>query len=269
MSDNGSKALIVRPTSGLEQHDSGAEKVLSRIVSDALTIARRCDIADTSARIWIGKYEFREQDYQQVVIWAEAIGASPVELIHILEEETNTFPDGSSFEVSDGAIKHIFFPERLVFENGKVIISHVPNLEKIWCGRNHLTELDLSNVSALAQLYCSGNKLTELDLSNVPALTDLGCGENRLTGLDLSNVPALRALRCGENRLTEVDLSNVPALTHLSCYGNQLTELGLSNSPALTTLICSRNQLTELDLSNVPVLWRLWCGGNRLDLPAI
>lgn len=70
MSDNGSKALIVRPTYGVQQHDSGAEKVLSRIVSDALTIARGHDIADTSARIRIGKYEFREQDYQQILLGA-------------------------------------------------------------------------------------------------------------------------------------------------------------------------------------------------------
>jgi hypothetical protein len=51
MEDDEPKSLIVRPTSGLQQHDSGAEKVLSRIVSDAVTIARARDIADTSARI--------------------------------------------------------------------------------------------------------------------------------------------------------------------------------------------------------------------------
>jgi hypothetical protein len=89
MSDNGSKALIVRPTSGLEQHGSGAEKVLSRIVSDALTIARGRDIAETSARIRIGKYEFREQDYQQILIWAREAGETPEDLVSFLEDTDN------------------------------------------------------------------------------------------------------------------------------------------------------------------------------------
>jgi hypothetical protein len=61
MSDDGRKALIPKPAFDLQQHDSGAEKVLSRIVSDALIIARGRDIADTSARIRVGKHEFREQ----------------------------------------------------------------------------------------------------------------------------------------------------------------------------------------------------------------
>jgi Leucine-rich repeat (LRR) protein len=271
MEDDAPKALIVRPTSGLQQHDSGAEKVLSRIVSDALTIARGRDIADTSPRIQIGKYEFREQDYRQIVIWAEATDASPVELIHILEEETNTFPDGSSFEVSDGKIIHVIFPERiafkperLVFKNRKIIISHVPNLEKIGCGWNHLTEIDLSNVPALTSLTCDGNQLTELDLSNVPALTNLECSLNALTELNLSNVPALTILDCGENQLTELDVSNVPELTDLQCYYNELTELNLSNVPALTSLTCDGNQLTELDLSNLPALTHLYCEKTQL-----
>ena len=60
MSSEGPKALILRPAYGLLQPGSGAEKVLSRIVSDALTIARGRDVADESVRIRIGKYEFRD-----------------------------------------------------------------------------------------------------------------------------------------------------------------------------------------------------------------
>src|ERR1019366_4137980 len=89
MEDDEPKALIVRPTSGLQQYYSGAEKVLSRIVSDALTVARGRDIADTSARIWVGKHEFRSQDYLQIVIWAQEAGKSPEELVSFLEDADN------------------------------------------------------------------------------------------------------------------------------------------------------------------------------------
>ncbi|PZR81288.1 MAG: hypothetical protein DLM68_18020, partial [Hyphomicrobiales bacterium] len=95
MSDNGPKALILRPAYGLQQPGSGAEKVLSRIVSDALTIARGPDIAHIPVLIRIGKYEFREQDYQQILIWADATGKSPDELVSLLAERTYAFSDGS------------------------------------------------------------------------------------------------------------------------------------------------------------------------------
>ncbi len=66
MSDNGPKMLIVGPTSGLQQPDSGAEKVLSRIVSDALAIARGREVVDTLARIRLGKYDLCQSDYRQI-----------------------------------------------------------------------------------------------------------------------------------------------------------------------------------------------------------
>lgn len=90
MSDNGPKALIVRPTSGLQQYGSGAEKVLSRIVSDPLTIARGRDVAD-AVRIQVGKYEFREQDYQQILIWAQEAGKTPEDLVSFRKMRTTIF----------------------------------------------------------------------------------------------------------------------------------------------------------------------------------
>jgi hypothetical protein len=266
MEDGEPTALIVRPTSGLQQHGSGAEKVLSRIVSDALTIARRRDIADTSARIRIGKYEFRAQDYQQIVILAPEAGKTPKNLVSILEDADNYYNEEESFLVDDGAIKHLTLPDPAQFEfpQRRLQISHLPNLTKLCCSGYQLTELDLSNVPALTTLNCSINPLTELDLSNVPALTELWCRDNRLIEIDLLNVPAMTKLSCVANQLTELDLSNVPSLTSLLCLGNQLTELDLSNVPGLTTLWCDNNHLTKLGLSNAQALTQLWCDNNHL-----
>jgi hypothetical protein len=213
MENDEPKALIVRPTSGLQQRDSGAENVLSPVVSDALTIARRCDIADTSARIRVGKYEFREQDYRQILIWSQEGGKSPEELVSFLEDAHDKEPLSL---VDDGPIKHLILPDPKQFEfpQQRLQISHLPNLTKLWCSARNLAELKLvCKSAALTTLNCFDNQLTELDLSNVPALTYLSCRGNELTELDLSNVSALTELGCHGNELTELDLSNVPELT--------------------------------------------------------
>jgi Leucine-rich repeat (LRR) protein len=266
MSDDRPKALIVRPTSGLQQHDSGAEKVLSRIVSDALTIARRRDVADTSARIRIGKYEFRGQDYQQILIWAQETGKSPEELVSLLEREKRyEWEKASGFIIDDGSIKEIAFPRTSIFLQRILRISDLPKLVRLRCSESQLTELDLSNVPALNWLDCSNNQLTELDLSTVPELEGLACATNQLTELNLSNVPALNWLDCSNNQLSELALSNLPALTFLSCSESQLTELDISKNPQLRELNCSENQLTELDPSKIPQLSSLRCDNNQIN----
>ena len=143
----------------------------------------------------------------------------------------------------------------------KLDLSPVPNLKRLVCWKNQLTELDLSPVPNLTELNCDSNKLTTLDLSPVPNLTELNCDGNKLTELDLSPVPNLTELGCYSNQLTELDLSPVPNLTILGCFGNQLTELDLSSVPNLTKLVCHDNPLTELDIR--PLTKLEWLGIDR------
>ena len=56
------KALVVRPSAAVENIDSRAGSVLSRIVADAIALAR--SHATASARFRVGNYDFREADYQ-------------------------------------------------------------------------------------------------------------------------------------------------------------------------------------------------------------
>jgi len=55
------------------------------------------------------------------------------------------------------------------------------NLERLECGGNQLSKLDVSNNTALTELYCWRNQLTALDVSNNTALTVLDCWRNQLT----------------------------------------------------------------------------------------
>jgi Leucine-rich repeat (LRR) protein len=259
------KALIVRPTSGLQQHDSGAEKVLSRIVSDALTLARRRDIADPSARIRVGKYEFREQDYQQIMLWAQEASESPEALVTLLEREKRYAWDNSKgFVVDDGSIKEIAFPKTALFSDRILRISDLRGLGRLRCSDNELIKLNLVDVPALRDLDCAQNQLTELNLSNIPELESLDCATNQISGLDLSNVPALTFLNCDTNCLSQIDLSPVPILNYLNSSNNELTELDPSKVPVLNFLYCSENHLTEVDISKNPQMGELDCSGNQL-----
>ena len=55
--------------------------------------------------------------------------------------------------------------------------------------------------TALERLYCDRNQLTGLDLSNNTALKDLDCYNNKLTSLNVSNCTALKKIWCFNNRL--------------------------------------------------------------------
>ena len=143
-------------------------------------------------------------------------------------------------------------------------IEYFTALTTLYCDRNQLTSLDVSNNTALTYLSCGYNPLTSLDVSKNTALTTLYCSSNQLTSLDVSKNTALTTLYCDQNQLTSLDVSNNTALTTLSCYCNQLTSLDVSNNTALTTLYCSSNQLTSLDVSKNTALTTLYCDCNQL-----
>ena len=96
-----------------------------------------------------------------------------------------------------------------------------------------VTKLDVSNqdieslkgvefFNALEKLYCDRNKLTDLDVSKNTKLTELSCWGNRLTNLDVSKNTKLTELYCDNNQLTDLDVSKNTKLTKLHCYGNQI-----------------------------------------------
>ena len=143
-------------------------------------------------------------------------------------------------------------------------IEYFVALQRLFCGNNQLTTLDVSNNTALVVLNCSNNLLTTLDLSNNNALTNLDCNDNQLTTLDISKNRALLTLHSYNNQLTTLDVSNNTELALLECYGNQLSTLDVSNNKALTSLDCHNNLLTSLDLSNNTALTDFLCYKNHI-----
>jgi hypothetical protein len=286
MAEEEHKALVVRPSTAVGRVSTGAESVLSRVVSDALILARSHSPA--SARFRVGSYEFREADYQQILLWAKALENTPEKIIEALEKTSFRVEDLDviSFQVKDGSISSLVWDinrlpvtEFVWIKDLKICeIAFIEGMRR-WHRENRVSDRGRlvwrpkaisCHLPTLRRLACSDVCLRELDLSNVPCLTHLYCWGNygpQLVGLNLSNVPNLSCLWYfdnGENKLTELDLSNVPKLAELRCGQNQLTKLDLSKVSELIELHCSNNQLTELDLSSMPELGKLDCYKNKL-----
>lgn len=68
-------------------------------------------------------------------------------------------------------------------------VSILPNLQRLFCQDNNLTELDVSKNLLLTDLYCNGNKLTSIDISNNPAILNLNISNNLM---DFASMPLPR-----------------------------------------------------------------------------
>jgi len=124
------------------------------------------------------------------------------------------------------------------------------DITEIYCYSQKLTDLiGIEKLINLEKLSCGYNQLTELDVSNNIRLIYLLCGYNQLTKLNLSKNINLEELYCNHNQLLELDLSKNIELGYLSCYNNQLRELNVTKNIKLNYLYCHNNKLTELDIT--------------------
>lgn len=115
MNDKDYRSIVSRRTGDLARNRPGAGAILDRMVGDAAAARRR---RQEAARRRIGDYEFREPDYTQVLIWAEAVGMSPEELVA---------ERGFDLDVSDGAITELFLDWDFL-EGVDLDLSSVPKL---------------------------------------------------------------------------------------------------------------------------------------------
>lgn len=133
-------------------------------------------------------------------------------------------------------------------------IGAFPNLTRLNCIGNALTQLPLDQMPKLTSLLCNENQLTQLDLSQLPMLRVLHCHDNRLTELDVSQNPELYELACGDNPFTSLDVTHNPQLVYLLYLGGPLETLTLGGNHALQELWCSYALVSELDLAQAPNL---------------
>ncbi|MDO4627884.1 MAG: choice-of-anchor Q domain-containing protein, partial [Planctomycetia bacterium] len=149
---------------------------------------------------------------------------------------------------------------------GRLDLSNFTGLERLICGDNQLTSINLSNNNNLREIHCHNNLLAgHWHILNCPQLELLRLDNNRLELLRIADSPRLRDLLCNHNALTQLDVRNCPMLRALECSLNRLNTLDVSQNSELEHLVCYSNQLTSLNLSKNLNLNELWCYSTNLQ----
>ncbi len=143
-------------------------------------------------------------------------------------------------------------------------IEDFGSLQNLYCGRNQITELDVTKNTSLISLICYANQLTSLDVTQNTLLTNLYCNTNQLTSLDVTQNTLLIFLMCHTNQLTSLNVTQNTDLTNLYCSDNQLTSLNVTQNTDLIHLDCFNNQLTSLDVTQNTSLTDISCYTNQL-----
>lgn len=145
-------------------------------------------------------------------------------------------------------------------------LNYFPNLEKLTCTGNDISELNLSENKILTYLDCSDNKIKNLNISQNKDLTYLNCSDNYLnSNIDVSNNTELIDLICGRNGDMKLNLENNTKLENLDLSGGRIPTIDLSKNKELRTLKCNGAWLTKLDLSENKNLKELYCKDNSIQ----
>lgn len=144
-------------------------------------------------------------------------------------------------------------------------IEYFTNLEKLDCGINRFTKLDVSGCPDLQELDCAGNIIDSLNVTGCSKLRELICFDNRISTLDLNGCSSLQRLECHSGYLKNLDLSGCSELQELYGGGDQLESLDLSGCSKLQKIGIDNGFLTSMDVSFCTELQELSCGGKYLE----
>ncbi|MDB9910406.1 hypothetical protein OAC83_02155, partial [Flavobacteriales bacterium] len=143
------------------------------------------------------------------------------------------------------------------------LISQETFLSVVDIGISDMTGIE--DFISLTTLWCYRNSINEIDVSNNILLTQLIVAENNLTKLDLSNNTLLSTLEVHDNLLDSLDLKNQPLLSSLVAYRNNLSYLDLRSG---TTIPMSLNAVENsnlycIDVDNVNLANLMWTVANN------
>lgn len=116
-------------------------------------------------------------------------------------------------------------------------LREFPNLERLACSQNRLTELDLTACTRLSRLDCRDNALVRLDVEDLRGLVWVDCSGNGLAAIDFTSNRSLATLDARDNALQTLDLSTCAATLQADVRGN----------PALATVYCRSGQQILFD----------------------
>ncbi len=144
-------------------------------------------------------------------------------------------------------------------------IGYFRNLQRLDCGFNRISELDLSANKELISVTCHDNGLTSINVQGLTNLNDLFCSYNELTSLNVTSNTNLKTLYCGHNNLQSLSVMGLTKLATLSCPGNKISALYFNECRSLEYVECSFNNLTTINgASSLVSLAHLECPNNKL-----
>ncbi len=120
----------------------------------------------------------------------------------------------------------------------------------------------IESFESLSRLYCSRNEIINLELSNNKLLTQLDCSYNKISSLDISQNELLTSVFCNYNQIIDIDASYNTFLTNINCSYNLLTGLNVRNgnntnlqlnAGSNTNLFCI--QVDDVALANSKAYW--------------
>lgn len=137
-------------------------------------------------------------------------------------------------------------------------LREFPNLERLDCSQNAITELDLSPCTRLVRLDCRGNGLVRLDVEGLRGLTEADCRDNALQQLDLtSNGWTSAAMTCGRSTSRPVRRPCRPTCAKIPDWGRS-TAARRRESPSTEAHNCNTGKRTGRGR-----LSRILCAGRK------
>ncbi|WP_178987221.1 T9SS type A sorting domain-containing protein [Winogradskyella schleiferi] len=135
--------------------------------------------------------------------------------------------------------------------NNLTLKSRVENVTELNVNDSNIASLQgIEAFTDLEILFCQRNLLTSLDVSQNLALEELECETNQLSTLNVSQNTALRVLGCSDTNLSTIDVSNNLLLEAIWFTNNNIESLNLDSNTALRTYGLSNNPLVYMSIKN-------------------
>ena len=134
------------------------------------------------------------------LVWVETEAGSyiPVVVDTVRTRNVRYLANGTTVKVH-GNLKEFISQFNREMLTGLTFSSGLTNLQKLSCGINSLTTLDVSGLTNLQKLACPFNSLTTLDVSGLTNLKKLECASNNFT------TQAIDDIYCGLPQRTAAD----------------------------------------------------------------
>lgn len=151
--------------------------------------------------------------------------------------------------------------------DGQISTNSIDTVTMLNVSSKNISDLTgIEDFTSLQKLICGTNPISSINVSNNLFLTDLYVPQCQLSALNLNANALLEYLYCANNQITSLDLSFNPLLSGLECQNNQLIDLNITQNTKLYYFDCGiSNQLTSLDVSHCDTLRFLYCDNNNLQ----